>query len=97
MPAEPGKVMSRVLVCHGADDPFVPEDQVQAFKDEMESAGVDYEFIAYEGAVHSFTSFEADAKGEKFELPLAYNEAADKASWSKMQEFFKSIFGDSAD
>ena len=94
MPAEPGKVTSKVLVCSGADDPMAPEEQVQAFKDEMESAGVDYEFIAYEGAVHSFTSEEADANGEKFEMPLAYNKAADEQSWAKMQDFFSEIFAD---
>lgn len=94
MPAQPGQVTSKVLVCHGADDPFVPEDQVTAFKAEMESAGVDYEFVAYEGAVHSFTSKEADENAAKFDMPLAYNAEADEQSWAKMQEFFNAIFGD---
>jgi len=95
-PAEPGIVMSRVLVCNGADDPFVPEDQRRAFKDEMESAGVNFEFINYPGSVHAFTNPGADVYGEKFELPLAYNEAADKQSWEKMKSFFDEIFADQA-
>ncbi|MDA0196306.1 MAG: dienelactone hydrolase family protein [Bacteroidetes bacterium] len=93
-PAESGKVMSRVLVCNGADDPFVPEDQHLAFKTEMESAGIDYEFIDYPGSVHAFTNPAADASGKKFNLPLAYNEAADKQSWEKMKVFFNEIFAD---
>ncbi len=56
----------------------------------MDAAGVTYEFIAYEGATHSFTSPEADSLGAAFELPLAYN--ADAQSWEAMQNFFKTIF-----
>ena len=40
-PAEPGKVQAKVLVCHGADDPFVPVEHVTAFEEEMTKAGVD--------------------------------------------------------
>ncbi len=96
-PAETGKVISKVLVFNGADDPFTPKEVVEGFKKEMESAGVNYEFVNYEGAVHSFTSTDADTLGVKFEMPLAYNEAADKDSWQKMQEFFNTIFEDAAD
>ena len=53
---------------------------------------VDYEFIAYEGAKHSFTNPDADMFGEKFGLPLAYNAEVDKQSWAKMQAFFKSLW-----
>ena len=30
---------------------------------------------------------------EKFGIPIAYNEAADKDSWIKMKLFFKKVFG----
>jgi len=58
----------------------------------MDSAGVDYRFINYPGALHAFTNPEATAMGEKFKLPLAYNEAADKQSWMDLQEFLKRVF-----
>jgi dienelactone hydrolase len=58
----------------------------------MEVAGVDFVFINYPGAKHSFTNPEADVFGARFGLPLEYNAEADKASWQKMQEFFDSIF-----
>ncbi|MEM9325083.1 MAG: dienelactone hydrolase family protein [Bacteroidota bacterium] len=83
---------AKILVCNGADDPFIPAESIDAFKTTMDAVGADYEYVAYEGAVHSFTSKEADANGEKFGLPLAYNAEADAASWQKMQELFASVF-----
>lgn len=92
--AKPGQVKAKILVLHGADDPFVPQDDVQNFKEEMETAGADYKFIAYPGAVHSFTNPDADRAGKEFNLPLAYNAEADKASWAEMQAFFGRLFAD---
>lgn len=91
-PAEEGEVQASILVCHGADDPFVPQEQVEAFKQEMDSANVDYEFIAYEGAKHSFTNPQADEYAEKFDMPIAYNEEADEKSWEDMKGFFDRVF-----
>ncbi len=91
-PAEAGKVKAKVLVMNGADDPFVKPEQIAAFKQEMDTAGVDYEFVNYPGAKHSFTNPEATANGKKFQLPLAYNAEVDKESWQKLQSFFQQIF-----
>jgi dienelactone hydrolase len=91
-PATPGKVKAKVLVLNGADDPFVTPEQIAAFKQEMEAAGVDYRFVNYPGARHSFTNPEADAFGKKFNLPLAYDQEADRKSWQAMQDFFAGIF-----
>lgn len=89
---EPGDIKARILVCHGAADPFVPQEQIDAFKAEMEAADANYTFEAYDGAVHAFTNPGATAIGEKFELPLSYNEAADKKSWNAMKKVFQEIF-----
>jgi len=91
-PAQPGAVKAKVLVCHGAADSFVTAEQIADFKKEMESAGVDYKFIAYEGALHSFTNPDADRYAKEFGLGVGYNAAADQGSWADMQEFFKRIF-----
>jgi dienelactone hydrolase len=91
-PAEPGKVKAKILVLNGADDPFVKPEQIAAFKEEMKAAGVDYEFVNYPGAKHSFTNPDATENGKKFQLPLEYNAKADKESWQKMQSFFQQIF-----
>ena len=91
-PAQEDVVKAFILVCNGADDPFTTPEQIEAFKIEMDSAKVNYEFINYEGAVHSFTSPYADSLGKKFNMPLAYNEKADKESWQEMQKVFRQVF-----
>ena len=91
-PAKPGAVKGKVLVLHGADDPLVPPEQVEAFKKEMTDAKVDYELVVYPGANHAFTDKGATAKGQKFDMPLAYDEAADKDSWARLEAFLKQIF-----
>lgn len=91
-PAEPGTVQAKLLVMNGEDDPFVGEEAIAAFKAEMDAAGADMEFVNYPEAVHAFTNPAATEMGQKFELPLAYNQKADEASWAKMTEFLKSVF-----
>jgi len=91
-PAKAGKLKARLLVLTGEADPFVPAEQVAAFKKEMDAAKVSYKVIAYPGAKHSFTSKGADEFGQKFNLPLAYNADADQKSWAEMQAFLKELF-----
>ena len=87
-PADGKNIKTRVLICHGADDPFVPQKDIEAFDAEMKNNQVDLQFIAYSGAVHSFTDWNADGsmQGAK------YNEKADKRSWEHMKAFFAEIF-----
>lgn len=85
-------VSANFLVLNGAADPFVLEEQKQAFKTSMQAANLTYEFVDYPGVLHGFTNPDATAKGEQFSLPLKYDAAADQASWIKMQSFLKSIF-----
>jgi dienelactone hydrolase len=91
-PAQPGSVKAKVLVLHGGDDKFISPEQIEAFKQEMKSAGADFQFISYTGATHSFTNPEATELGKKFNMPIAYNADADKKSWSELKEFLKKIF-----
>ena len=54
-PADGKNIKCRVLVCHGADDPFSSPQDIAAFENEMRKGGVDWQLIKYGGAVHSFT------------------------------------------
>lgn len=92
VPLDTSKLKANILVCHGNVDPFVPTTEVQKFIREMEAAGVPYEFKSYENATHAFTNPNATAMGEKFQLPIRYDAAADSASWSDMKKFFSSVF-----
>ncbi len=87
IPAEAGKVNAKVLVLHGADDPLVPDEDVQAFADEMRAAQVDWTLIGYGGAVHSFTDKKANNPGVSM-----YDETADRRSWQAMNQFFEELF-----
>lgn len=93
-PAQPGAVKADIMVANGGADPMTTEAQIEAFKAEMEAAGVDYRFYNYEGVKHSFTNPDADKFGEQFDLPLGYDKAADEDSWAKLQGFFDAIFKD---
>ena len=88
-PADAKAIQGKILICHGADDPFVPQDQVAAFQKEMKDAGVDYQLIQYSGAVHGFTRKDSGNDPSK---GMAYNEAADRRSWNAMMQFFGEIF-----
>lgn len=90
--ARAGVVKAKILIAHGADDPFVKPEHIVEFRDEMAAAKVDMRFTSYEGAKHSFTNPDADKYGKKFNLPLEYNASADKQSWQDMQTFLKEIF-----
>ncbi|MBE9502986.1 MAG: dienelactone hydrolase family protein [Proteobacteria bacterium] len=92
IPAKKGKVKAAILVCHGAEDKFVTPEQITAFKKEMKEAEVNFRFLSYKNALHSFTNPEADSFARRFKLPLAYNAEADQQSWTDMQSFFKVIF-----
>jgi dienelactone hydrolase len=85
-PAEPGKVHAPILVMTGADDPFVPPEQVAAFEKEMKAAGANFRIIRYPGAKHGFTNPDAAKYGME---QLAYNADADKKSWAAMVSMFK--------
>lgn len=87
-PTDGKNIQCKVLVCHGADDPFEKPEDLAAFESEMRTANVDWRLIMYGGAVHSFTQPMADGS-----LPGAkYNERADKRSWQDMKQFFAEIF-----
>jgi dienelactone hydrolase len=91
-PAEPGVVKARIASFTGEADPFIPAEQVAAFRQEMEKAGVTPLVVTYPGAMHSFTSPEADKLGKEFNLPMAYNADADKDSWSKGMALMGEVF-----
>jgi dienelactone hydrolase len=83
-------IKGKVLALHGADDPFVKQEDVKAFMNEMRNAGVDWQLVQYGGAVHSFTDKRAGNDNSK---GAAYNERADRRSWQAMKDFFEEVLG----
>ncbi|MCP3867381.1 MAG: dienelactone hydrolase family protein [Gammaproteobacteria bacterium] len=91
-PAAPGSIRGRVLVFNGADDPFVKPEQIATFKAEMQAASPSFMFVDFPGVKHSFTNPGADEKGAQFNLPLAYDAAADQTSWEMLLEALKQAY-----
>jgi dienelactone hydrolase len=88
-PAEPGSIQARVLVLHGAADPFAPIAKVNAFIEEMEHAEANWQIDIYGGAQHAFTRPDAAELGL---AGVAYHAEADRRSWRAMQSFFVDCF-----
>lgn len=84
-PDDGANIGCKVLACHGADDPYVPADELAAFEKEMRDHNVDWQLIKYGGAVHSFTQPMAGTDNSK---GAAYNKKADVRSWKDMHQFF---------
>ena len=85
-PAEP--ITSKVLICHGADDPFVPKEEITAFQQEMRDTKADWQMIYYANSVHSFTNPEAGNDNSK---GAAYNAIAAKRSFQHLELFLNEV------
>ena len=81
-------ITTKVLVCHGADDPNVPEEEIKSFQKEMREGKADWQMVYYANAVHAFTEPEAGNDNSK---GAAYNEKADKRSWQHFMDFLKEV------
>jgi dienelactone hydrolase len=89
LPAEPGKVSARMLVCHGDADPMEPRSQVVSFWEEMDTARADWHFHSYSGVKHGFTNPNSPPGNPA----VGYDASADRQSWAAMFEMFDEVFG----
>ena len=87
--AEVKQIKAMMLVCNGADDSFIPEAAIMAFREALDQGGAKYDFVAYRGAKHSFTVPDADKHGNP---GMKYDKAADEDSWKKMLALFAEKF-----
>src|SRR5208283_1342427 len=87
--AEVKQIKAAILVCHGADDSFIPAAAIKGFRDALDKGGAKYDFVAYPGAVHSFTVADADKHGNP---GMKYNKAADEDSWKRLQALLAEKF-----
>jgi dienelactone hydrolase len=88
---QPNSVKARILVCHGALDPHVSMEHVNAFIAEMKLARTDWQLIMYGEAMHGFTH-----QGGPQIPGVAYHALSDARSAKAMQHFFSELFTRSA-
>lgn len=87
-PKDAENIKTKLLVLHGAIDPYVTAAEVSTFQNELNAANVNYEFVAYSGAVHAFTIKSA---GNDIKVGTAYNEQADRRSFIAMKNFLTEV------
>jgi dienelactone hydrolase len=76
-------IKGRILVCIGADDPFISPEERAAFEKEMRDAGADWQMHLYGNTVHSFTNQTASRANRP--NAVRYDAKADQRSWASMQ------------
>lgn len=87
-PKDAQQIKAAILAMNGANDPTIPESQIQAFFNEMKSAPhVDWQFINYGGAVHGFTDVTANEPEFK-----QYNKKVSERSFKAMNNFLQELF-----
>jgi dienelactone hydrolase len=87
-PEDTKNIKSKLLVMHGAIDPYVSAEEVASFKKELDEAKIDYELIMYSGAVHAFTQKHV---GNNIKSGAAYNESANRRSFESMKDFLTEV------
>lgn len=86
-PAPAAPFTAKVLALHGADDPAVPPEEVNAFQAEMRAAKVDWQLVSFGNAVHSFTDPDANVPGRN-----QYNPVVAARAYGMMDTFFAEAF-----
>ncbi len=86
--AKPGAIRTKILVLHGANDPFVKEEEYEDFVEEMIKSKADWQMVSYGNAVHKFSNPHAGNEPAK---GYAYDASADQRSWEAMKAFFKEV------
>lgn len=87
-PADAKAIKAKVLVLHGAIDPYVSAQELEGFYKEMNEAKVDYQFVSYSGTVHSFTQPHA---GNDISKGAAYNEVSARRAFIASDAFLKEV------
>ena len=95
-PPLPGdELEADVLILHGTDDPLTKLDDVkkvvEAIETKEEQDDDEVTLVTYPGAQHAFTNPDADKAGIN---GVAYNAAADRASWEALKAFLAEVLND---
>ena len=81
-----GAVKTPLLVLHGADDPYVPQTDVQQFVAAMQAGGDDdWQLVQFSGAVHSFTDPTAYSDGAR------YHKRTAERAFEMMEDFAEEV------
>ncbi len=82
------EIGSKILVCHGWDDPMADPQSVLGLAKELTDAGANWQIHAYGNTAHAFTRKSANAP----ETGMNYSADADRRSWQASMNFFAELF-----
>jgi len=82
------KIKSKVLVCHGWDDPMAPPEHVSALGEELTKAKCDWQIQAYGQTTHAFMVPGADSG----DGTLKYNADSERRAWNSTLELLEEVF-----
>jgi dienelactone hydrolase len=89
LPEDAGRIRAKVLICHGAEDPLMKQETINAVMAEFRRDKIDWQFIYYGNAAHSFTDPAADLRN----VPgFGYSKVAEDRSWAVMRQLFDDAF-----
>jgi len=74
------RVRCPLLGCFGAEDPYIPTDDVRRFDENLDASGQPHEVIVYPGAGHAFLN---DTRAEM------YRPEAARDAWSRMLSWLR--------
>lgn len=84
--SDAAKTKAKVLVLHGAADPYVPQSDVSTFMDVMSKTEVDWQLVQFSHTVHSFTDPTAASDGAR------YNAKSAERAFQDMRDLFQEIW-----
>lgn len=84
--ADAANTQAKVLVLHGADDPYVKASDVDTFIQTMQATDVDWQFVQFSGTVHSFTNPKANSDGAR------YNQRSSDRAFAMMGQLLNEIW-----
>jgi dienelactone hydrolase len=79
LPAKPGDIRGQVAIYAGGNDPYAPAEHIEAVRQEMTAAGVNFQLMVFSKACHGFTDPDAAKMGRK---GIEYDAIADRVSWA---------------
>src|SRR6516225_9455311 len=88
LPAQRNTILPKILVLHGDADPLAPFEQLAAFRDEMRSAGANWELDIYGDARHSFTG---EGILDKTSPEAGIHPQSEMRSWRATIEFLNEV------
>jgi len=88
-PEEGQRTRAKMLICHGARDPFNKPAALTDYVLALNDTSIDWQLIIYGNTRHAFTNPDAGQYGMD---ALAYNPDSDRRSWQEMTLFFNELF-----